>query len=225
MPKKKFVISFSLERRDDNRYDLSVYLLNTEIDDGVDPFGKPNITSIYLKMIRDVWNVLLYHAERGIHFFKQFLEEVKPEDITYFSTLPIVLEKYNDWDDGDKNGYWHGNYYYAFRIPTKKWGAAELKICKEIHTRAGEDFDCRAYRIQNDDIDHPKRVQLYYNFSQSERIEGRYKDFLGTRVYFFDDELYAEALQWYRRAKKIIPKENRNYLAERIDDGIEDFPT
>lgn len=195
--------------------DIGVYMKPQDEEEGFYIFTQPAPPEYY-EIFTEVWATLLNHAERGIHFYKRFLEEVKPEDITRLCTLPIVLEKYNDWYDDDKNGFWCGDYYYAFLIPGTSDIPATLKIAKEIQTANGcQDFDCRSYKFQNDSVEHPTKTQLFYNFSQSERIEGRYKDEAGTIVYFFDDKLYAEALQWYRRAKKIITEENNLYLNNR----------
>ena len=75
--------------------------------------------------------------------------------------------------------------------------------------------DCRAFRFDNDTIENPQTVSLLYNYSQYERIDGRYKKYGGTKVYFFDDKLYEEALEWYQKAIINIPKENALYLEDK----------
>lgn len=215
-----FVISYTLEKTGTNGYDSYVYLLNTKEEKGVFLFEVPDRPEPYCRMVKEVWNALLYHAEQGVHYFRQYLSEVKPEEITGFCTLPIITQKYNDWNDGDKNGFYKNGKDYSFRIPGEQRGTAQLRITREIPTQADEEYDCRGYRFINDGLEDAKRVELFYNFSQNETIEGRYKDYGGTRVYFFDDALYAEALRWFRRAKKIIPGMNESFL-KHGNDGSE----
>jgi hypothetical protein len=52
--------------------------------------------------------MILYHAERGFHFFYQFLNEVSAEEVCHFCTLPIITDYFNDWRDGYKNGFYFG---------------------------------------------------------------------------------------------------------------------
>ena len=103
---------------------------------------------------------------------------------------------------------------YSFRIPNKENGSAQLRISKEIKSEDDE-YDCRAFRFVTDAIKNPKNVNLLYNYSQYEKIEGRYKEYNGTKVYFFDDELYEEALKWYKLAKIHIATENEEYIEDK----------
>ena len=86
-----------------------------------------------------------------------------------------------------------------------------MRITKEIKSH-DDNYDCRGFRFDNDSVENPQKVELLYNFSQKETIEGRYKSYSGTKVYFFDDELYEEALNWYQKAKIHIAKENAEYI-------------
>ena len=79
--------------------------------------------------------MFLYHAERGAHFYKRYLKEVKATDIHKLCTLPIITEFYNDWRDGAKNGFYFGGKKYAFCIPVEKNGSAQLRISKKIKSK------------------------------------------------------------------------------------------
>lgn len=59
----------------------------------------------YYNALNDVWKMVLYHAERGAHFYKRYLNEVKAIDVHKMCTLPIITEYYNNWRDGDRNGF------------------------------------------------------------------------------------------------------------------------
>lgn len=178
-------------------------------DEGIFIFDEA-VSQDFYDALNEAWQILLFHAERGIHFYKRFLNEVKATEIHAFCTLPIVTEFYNDWSDGDKNGFYVGKMKYSFHIPTEEAGSAQLRITKEI--KSDEDYDCRGFRFDNDKVENPKIVELLYNYSQQQKIEGRYKSYSGTKVYFFDDELYEEALKWYEKAKQHIAFENAKYL-------------
>jgi hypothetical protein len=192
------------------RYEMEVYVRELKLDDGMRLFKK-KAPDTYYEALTNVWKMVLYHAERGFHFYCQYLQEVSPKEVRDFCTLPIVTEHYNDWRDGDKNGFYFGGKKYAMCIPCKENGSAQLRISQKIKSKYDE-FDCRAFRFDTDTIDNPQKVKLLYNYSQNERIEGRYKKYGGTKVYFFDDELYEEALDWYRKAKLNIPQKNEEYL-------------
>lgn len=168
----------------------------------------------YYNAFNDVWKMVLYHTERGAHFYKRFLNEVKATDVHQLCTLPIITEFYNNWRDGDRNGFHFGGKKYAFCIPNEENGSAQLRISKKIKSK-NDNHDCRGFRFDNDTIENPEHVNLLYNYSQCERIEGRYKKYGGTKVYFFDDELYEEALEWYQKAQINVPKVNAIYLEDK----------
>ena len=213
-----FTVSVSLETtskkslfKTKTSHDVYAYVKKSGDEAGVFIFDETAPEEFY-EALNEAWHILLYHAERGIHFYKRFIKEVSAQEIHQFCTLPIVTEFYNDWDDGDKNGFYHGKTKYAFHIPKEETGSAQLRITKEIKSH-DDNYDCRGFRFDNDLVENPQKVELLYNFSQKETIEGRYKSYSGTKVYFFDDELYEEALNWYQKAKIHIAKENAEYIA------------
>lgn len=212
-----FTVSISIETitekslfKTKTSYATYAYVRKATDEEGVFVFDEA-VSQDYYDALNEAWQILLFHAERGIHFYKRYLKEVSAQEIHDFCTLPIVTEFYNDWNDGDKNGFYVGKIKYAFHIPLEETGSAQLRITKEIKSQ-NDEYDCRGYRFDNDAVENPKIVELLYNYSQQQKIEGRYKSYSGTKVYFFDDELYEEALKWYEKAKQHIAFENAKYL-------------
>ena len=217
---EEFVVSISMEKskektifRKKTEASVSAYVKERNEEDGIHIFSNAAPESYY-DVFNDVWKMFLYHAERGAHFYKRFLNEVKATDIHKFCTLPIITEFYNNWRDGDRNGFYFGGKKYSFCIPVEKNGSAQLRISKKIKSK-NDNHDCRGFRFDNDTIENPEHVNLLYNYSQCERVEGRYKKYGGTKVYFFDDELYEEALEWYQKAQINVPKVNAIYLEDK----------
>ena len=59
--------------------------------------------------------------------------------------LPYILEKYPDYNDGDRNGYWHNNLRFCFR--QKSADATELiYVSKEIKSET-QAFDCNMFHF------------------------------------------------------------------------------
>lgn len=124
------------------------------------------------------WPQALLAAERmeqlsteEIQAYKTAVEtEITIEKIEYYLNLPIVLKCYNDYYDGDKNGYWSSNIYFAFRqnnseltdriqlVESRQF--TELKYFPSV---TAEDGDARGYQFDiRDDLSGNKIVEVRY---------------------------------------------------------------
>ncbi|MFC3561404.1 hypothetical protein [Pedobacter jamesrossensis] len=92
--------------------------------------------------LQQFWTAVLLHAERGHYFYLQFLTTVKCEDLLGYLATPVVQEKYNDYWDSDKNGFWYGDYIISVRINGARDLPGSVDIGKEIK---GDEFDARKY--------------------------------------------------------------------------------
>lgn len=161
-----------------------------------------------LTYVQKIWRKIITRAEKGSYYQNLLDKTVKPKDILEIVNLPIVTEKYNDWNDDDKHGDWFGNRIYSFCINGFDDTAATLRIGAEIE---GEDFDARFYYYRNDWIENPKKVILKYWSSQANKTKDYYSD--GSKyVSPFDWKKYKEAIQWIKKALVKTKTINQDYL-------------
>ncbi|MFE3572757.1 DUF6891 domain-containing protein [Lysinibacillus sp. NPDC059133] len=113
--------------------------------------------SLYLQLLNHYWPELLEEityrelltADTIAYWQDQFRERVTVEEIERILALPMVTEEYNDFDDSDKQGYWHGDLYYKFRIPEGEV-TPRIGICKgrkniSLFPTVEDDYDIFAY--------------------------------------------------------------------------------
>jgi len=162
------------------------------------------------KKLHQVWNYILKTANFGLYYLNLFKDMIKPEDILEVLDYPVIQQKYNDyWDNDDKNGFWSGNFFVAFRLSGARGYSGSIDIGKEI---IGDEFDLRKYMFRADSVDNPQKTFLVYLSSQEENADDRYNDV--EVVWLWDWKLYQEALKWYPKIKKIVKDENLAFLLE-----------
>ena len=107
--------------------------------------------------------------------YQRLLAELTAQRIEDFTTLPIFTERYNDWWDSDKSGWWEGDVWVGARQPCmhagEPWGRA-YKLSWHNGTEApgdAQDNAHSAYQITLEAALHgPAVVQYTYAQRQSD---------------------------------------------------------
>lgn len=92
--------------------------------------------------------------------------------IESFTSLPVFTERYNDWWDSDKNGYWEGDIWVGARQPCmhdgEPWGRA-LKLSWENGDPAPGDEADNAHSAYQLDVDEARDGPGVVEFTYSQR--------------------------------------------------------
>ncbi len=107
--------------------------------------------------------------------YQRLVAELTAERIEDFTTLPVFTERYNDWWDSDKNGWWEGDVWVGARQPCmhegEPWGRA-LKLSWENGDEAPGDEDDNAHSAYQINVeaalDGPAVVEFTYAQRQSD---------------------------------------------------------
>lgn len=156
--------------------------------------------------VQTLWNEALRRVEAGRFWRVQLQERVKAAQVLALLELPIVTDRYNDWNDPNRNGFWDGHLSYCFHRPTEAEPWAVLRVA--IEREDGEIFDTRSYQFEVDDVQTPGPVTLRYKSSQEERPLGSAVDpyCRGPKALsVFDGQQIEEALRWYERCVRRLP--------------------
>lgn len=195
--------------------DNLVILFRTNTEDDFTELFAAKPTPDIISKAQELWKELLDRAEKGYYVHQQFQQLIKPGALLRYLNLPVVLEKYNDYWDSDKKGFWYGNYYFAFKLHGSEDMVGSVDIGKEI---VGETFDLRKYLLRPDKVDNPTFVELFYTSSVEGTINDRYSGEECFKVFLYDWELYREVMQWYLKVERALTYENNNYLAGKSDE-------
>ena len=128
------------------------------------------------KACQHAWRGVLDYVRKAVgqhraHYplQRRLQAELTAQRIEALTTLPVFTERYNDWWDSDKNGYWDGEIWVGARQPCmhngEPWGRA-IKLSWENGDDApgdGEDNSHSAYQIDIDEArDGPAAVEFTY---------------------------------------------------------------
>ncbi|MDP3165980.1 MAG: WD40 repeat domain-containing protein [Hydrogenophaga sp.] len=101
--------------------------------------------------------------------------ELTAARIESFTSLPVFTERYNDWWDSDKNGYWEGDIWVGARQPCmhdgEPWIRALKLSWKNGDPASGDEADNAhsAYQLDVDEArDGPGVVELTYSQRQAD---------------------------------------------------------
>ncbi|MBP2615513.1 hypothetical protein [Chryseobacterium jejuense] len=171
-------------------------------------------TSIhYTTQLNILWKDVLTRAERGAYFYKKFLDTVKAVEVIGYLNLPMVQEKYNDYQDADKNNFWYDGYCFLMRRHGERGLVGSLDIGKE---RDAEIFDMRTYCFRPDQLENPEKCNLFYASSQEELTNDPYSgNGKVFKVFLYDWELFRESIEWYPKIGKAFTAMNEEYLEEK----------
>jgi hypothetical protein len=156
--------------------------------------------------IEAVWNDALRRLEADRFWRARLQEQVKAPQLLALLDLPIVAERYNDWSDPDRNGFWDGHLSYTFHRPSDTEPWAILRI--SVERQDTDDADIRSYQFEVDDVASPGPVSIRYKSSQQDRPLGSPADpyCKGPRALsVFDGQQIEEALRWYARCARRLP--------------------
>lgn len=163
-----------------------------------------------LTLIKAVWETIFAYTKRGLYYQQQLVKTVTADIIMKLLDLPIIQEKYNEYDNSE---FSNGNYYYMMRRHGVNGFAGSLDIGKEIPS---DDFDCRIYHFRLTEVENPTHVKLFYCSSQNGNTKDRYNHINNlSEVLVFDWHLYREALQWYPKIGTALQSENELFLDEK----------
>ncbi|SDI93004.1 hypothetical protein [Chryseobacterium jejuense] len=197
---------------ENNRKVLSAVYRENEDASFVNVFQQ-GTTLYYITSLNILWNDVLTRAERGAYFYNKFLETVKPTEIISYLNLPIVQEKYNNYQDADKNNFWYEGNCFLMRRHGERGLVGSIDIGKE---RDAEIFDMRTYCFRPDQLENPEKCNLFYASSQEELTNDSYSgNGKVFKVFLYDWELFRESIEWYSKIGKAFTAMNEEYLEEK----------
>lgn len=107
--------------------------------------------------------------------YQRLVAELTAKRIEDFTTLPVFTERYNDWWDSDRNGWWEGGVWVGARQPCmhegEPWGRALKLSWKNGDEAAGDDADNAHGAYQADlraALNGPAEVEFTYAQRQSD---------------------------------------------------------
>lgn len=134
-------------------------------------------------------------------------ETVTVQAIKDILALPLVQERYNDYYNTDKNGYWYGNLFFGFRLP-EQGPTARVLVGEETINENGEDvFFFLHYDIAVDE-QGDKTVALYYQEGNGHENELKPLPPDNTKA-------LKKALHHFKRLVAKVRFDNKQYVQER----------
>lgn len=135
-----------------------------------------------LRACQKAWRGVLDYVRKatGQHrarypLYQRMLDELTPAAIEAFTSLPIFTDRYNDWWDSDRNGWWEGDVWVGARQPCmhkgEPWGRTFKLSWKNGAEAPGDapDDAHSAYQLDVDEArDGPPVVAFGYTQRQSE---------------------------------------------------------
>jgi hypothetical protein len=189
---------------------------NNELDKEYNLFANEKLLTSFKK----IWNELLLRFERGIFFKQRFEETVQVNEVLHLLSLPIVKDKYNDYENEDKNGFWSGNYFIGMRLHGANNQVGSLDIGMEIEDI--EEFDVWKLLLHPNSLENPTFIELLYNSSQNGTTTDKYNDFENKVVVdMLDWELYEKAIKLYPKLTTAIENNNKSFIHKYIEDENE----
>lgn len=131
---------------------------------------------------RHAWRGMLDYVRKatGQHrarypLHQRVLAQLTPQSIETFTSVPVFTERYNDWWDSDRNGWWEGEVWVGARQPCmyrgEPWGRT-LKLSWKNGTDAPGDAKDNAHSAYQLDVDEarqgPAVVKITYSQRQSD---------------------------------------------------------
>lgn len=207
-----FVFFICIVEDENNREVLSVVYRENEEASFINVFQQETFLH-YITELNILWNDVLTRADRGAYFYSKFLDTVKPAEVIDYLNLPMVKEKYNNYQDADKNNFWYNGYCFLMRKHGERGLVGSLDIGKE---RDAEIFDMRTYCFRPDQLENFEKCNLFYASSQENPTHDGYSGGGEVfKVFLYDWELFREALEWYPKIGKAFTAMNEEYLEEK----------
>ena len=104
--------------------------------------------------------------------YQRLLAELTAERIGDFTSLPVFTERYNDWWDSDRNGWWEDDVWVGARQPCmhegEPWGRA-LKLSWENGDEAPGDEDDNAHSAYQINVEAALEGPAVVEFTYAQR--------------------------------------------------------
>jgi hypothetical protein len=141
-------------------------------------------------------------------------ETVTVEKIQNILSLPLIRDKYNDYNDADRNGYWRGNFHYAFRVNTDYYDRIQLMAQRSSKTfpllpTVQDNFDMQGYQfdVVMDDRAAPHvrvRYKPHNHSGESPYFSSRYLE-------PYEVDHLEKALNYWKTFEKNIYDDNETF--------------
>lgn len=172
----------------------------------------------YVQLLNQYWPRMLKEITyresldvETISFWQEQLHEtITVEKIERILALPIVTEKFNDYYDEDKSGYWSGSLHYCFRLPKGKdnprIGVGKERRDLSLFPTIDGDFDVLLYHFDIETSDDGiKKVVLKFQ----PHNEGNTRPVEAAEIHHI-----RTALRFWSRLEKTIFQHNDDFLEE-----------
>ncbi|TYP73269.1 DUF4241 domain-containing protein [Paenibacillus methanolicus] len=137
----------------------------------------------------------------------RFRERVTVEKIEEILSLPIVQEKYNDYYDLDRNGYWFGKLFFGFRLPGQG-KCPRVDVGKEIVQHQGEeDFCFFHYEVL---LDEQGQKYIGLSFQAGNGYEQQSEQIMPD-----DTDKLKKAIFYFEKLAQIVPIHNKKYIEDK----------
>ncbi len=200
-----------------------------------------NAPVVYQNLANHYWPALLKRVEyieslkkADIKKINQAVEEtVTVEKIQNILSLPLITDKYNDYNDADRNGYWQGNFHYAFRVNTDYYDRIQLMAQRSSKTfpllpTVQDNFDMQGYQfdVVTDDSSTTPHVRVRY---KPHNHSGESPYFSSRYLEVYEVDHLEKALRYWKTFEKNIYDDNERFvnpeavlgsiLGSKFDDG------
>lgn len=157
-------------------------------------------------LLSDVWDEMLHRAQAGLYWQSQLRKRVTAHQVLQVLQLPVVRQRYHQWRDPARNGYWDGPLRYAFHLPTPQEPWAMLRIARQHEGAAQEDVYAYDFCV-TDPEGAPDELVVRYSSSQCGMPVGWPHDpyCRGPQpIALCDGHLMQEALRWFLRCQSRV---------------------
>lgn len=151
-------------------------------DTGADASASTGAQASAWQACQHAWRGLLDYVRKatGQHrarypLHQRLLADLTPARIEAFTSLPVFTERFNNWWDSERNGWWEGEVWVAARQPCmyrgEPWGRTLKLSWKNGDDAPGDDPDNAhsAYQLDVDEARHgPAVVEFTYAQRQSD---------------------------------------------------------
>ena len=132
----------------------------------------------------------------------------------------MIEEKYNDFNQEDKYGFWTPTEdgFYMFNRPGKD-GTVGTIVIGRVTSAPGvneKDFDASKVYYRLNSLEHPTGIVIDYMSSQEPNPSDPFAE-KTRRLTLLDWEFYREALRRWSHAESDIQWENLRYLDEKLE--------
>lgn len=139
----------------------------------------PNADPKAWKACQHAWRGVLDYVRKAVGqhrkrypLHQRLKTELTAARIEALTSLPVFTERYNDWWDSDKNGYWEDDIWVGARQPCmhdgEPWGRA-LKLSWQNGSDAPGDDEFNAHSAYQIDVDEARDGPAVVEFSYSQR--------------------------------------------------------